>query len=83
MLQLRYFASLREIVGIDSEEIDLPDNVSDIASLVSWLRTRNNIWNDALGDHQLHVAINHEIARFDSAVSDGDEIAWYPPVTGG
>ena len=83
MLQLKYFASLREAVGISQEEIELPDQITDISELVGWLQKRGDTWKDALGDQGLHVAINQELAQVNSGISDGDEIAWYPPVTGG
>jgi molybdopterin synthase sulfur carrier subunit len=83
MLQLRYFASLRESFGIGDEQIELPDGVHDLPGLTGWLQARDNSWAAALADSRLHVAINQEIVKPDAAVSDGDEIAWFPPVTGG
>ena len=83
MVQLRYFASLRDTLGVGAEEIEMPDTVHDVASLGRWLMARDDNWASALADSRLHVAINHEIVTPDAAVADGDEVAWFPPVTGG
>jgi molybdopterin synthase sulfur carrier subunit len=83
MIRLRYFASLREALGVGDEQLELPDAVSDVASLVRWLQSRGGIWDTALSDRRLHVAINQEVVKPDAPVSDGDEVAWFPPVTGG
>lgn len=83
MVQLRFFASLRETLGVGEEQLELPDNVIDVDTLTNWLQNRDETWNSALSDSRLHVAINQEIVKRDAPVRDGDEIAWFPPVTGG
>jgi molybdopterin synthase sulfur carrier subunit len=83
MIQLRYFASLRETLGVGDEQLDLPEGVSDVASLVRWLRSRGEVWDTALSDRRLHVAVNQSVVKPDTPVNDGDEVAWFPPVTGG
>ena len=83
MIQLRYFASLREILGIGDEQIELPDGVHDLTALTRWLQERDATWASALADNRLHTAINQQIVKADASVTDGDEVAWFPPVTGG
>ena len=83
MIRLRYFASLRETVGIAEEQLELPAGVSDVAALTRWLRERGGDWNSALADRQLHIAVNQVISGPDATIQDGDEVAWFPPVTGG
>ncbi len=83
MLQLRYFASLREALGTGEEQIELPEGVHDLSGLTRWLQARDDSWASALADNRLHVAINQEIVKPDASVTDGDEVAWFPPVTGG
>ena len=83
MIQLRYFASLRENLGIGEELVELPENVSDLPALTQWLQQRGESWENALADQRLHVAVNQQIVSADSRIADGDEIAWFPPVTGG
>ena len=83
MIQLRYFASLRETLETGEEQIEIPDGVHDLAGLTRWLQERGEAWTSALADKRLHVAINQEIVKADASITDGDEIAWFPPVTGG
>jgi molybdopterin synthase sulfur carrier subunit len=83
MVQLRFFASLREKLRVGEEQIELPLDVGDVAGLTAWLRTRGAAWNDALSGRRLQVAVNQVIVNPDTPVHDGDEIAWFPPVTGG
>ena len=83
MIQLRYFASLRERLGIGDESVMLPDGVDTVAGLQRWLQGRGEPWSGALADERLLVAVNHEVAEGTAGVRDGDEIAWFPPVTGG
>jgi len=83
MIQLRYFASLRESLGIGDEQIELPDGVRDLPGLTRWLQSRSESWATALADTRLHVAVNQEIVKPDASIADGDEVAWFPPVTGG
>jgi len=83
MITLRYFASLRETLGIGDERIELPDGVTDVAGLARRLQERNDTWRQALADTRLRVALNREIVSPDACIGDGDEIAWFPPVTGG
>ena len=83
MVQLRFFASLRETLGTGDEQVELPDGVHDLPGLTRWLQDRDETWASALADSRLHVAINQEVVKADAAIRDGDEIAWFPPVTGG
>jgi len=83
MIRLRYFAGLRETLGRADEQLELPADVRDVADLTRWLRERGCDWDSALADRRLHIAINQVIAPPDTAIADGDEIAWFPPVTGG
>jgi len=83
MIRLRYFASLRETLGVADEQLELPAGVRDVSDLSRWLQARGDEWESALADRQLHVAINQGIASPDATIRDGDEVAWFPPVTGG
>jgi molybdopterin synthase sulfur carrier subunit len=83
MIQLRYFASLRERLGIGDEAVILPDGIDTVAGLRRWLQSRGEPWYGALADERLLVAVNHELAERVAGVRDGDEVAWFPPVTGG
>lgn len=83
MIRLRYFASLRETLGLGDESIELPGDINDVASLTRWLQARGKPWQDALSDPRLCFAVNHTVAPANTPIEDGDEIAWFPPVTGG
>jgi len=83
MIQLRYFASLRERLGIGDEAVTLPDDVDTVAGLQRWLQDRGEPWSGALADEHLLIAVNQKITERSASIRDGDEVAWFPPVTGG
>jgi len=84
MVNLVYFARLREALGVNSEKVELPQGVHDVASLTQWLRSRGSVWDNELAPgKKLRVAVNLEIAELATCVADGDEVAFFPPVTGG
>lgn len=81
---LRFFARLREELGCDSEQADLPDAVSTVAALLDWLRGRGAPWSEALAvERAFRVAVNQELAQGDTPLTPGAEVALFPPVTGG
>ncbi len=83
-MKLLYFAWVREKTGIAEEEVALPAEVGDVAGLVDWLQSRGAAYQNALADlSTVRVAVNQEYAGLDHAVADGDEVAFFPPVTGG
>jgi len=84
MVTLLYFARLREALGVSSEQADLPAEVSDVNGLTQWLRSRGAAWESELAPGRaFRVAVNQEIADGATALRDGDEVAIFPPVTGG
>lgn len=84
MVTLLYFARLREALGVHRETAELPLEVNDIYALMQWLRTRGNAWETELtSDGPVRVAVNQEMADAATPVADGDEVAFFPPVTGG
>lgn len=84
MLNVLYFARLRETLGRDAEQIELPAEVGDVAALTAWLRRCGEAWERELAPgRSWRVAVNQDMARADSPVRDGDEVAFFPPVTGG
>lgn len=83
MIQLRYFASLREAVGIDSETLP-PERAGTVDQIRTRLHARGGAWAEALDpSKRVLAAVNQQMARMDTPVEDGDELAFFPPVTGG
>jgi molybdopterin synthase sulfur carrier subunit len=83
-VKVLYFAALREQLGTAAEEIELPAGVSTVAALRSHLRGRGGAWERALADSKLvRMAVNQDMAPPTATVKAGDEIAFFPPVTGG
>jgi sulfur-carrier protein len=83
-MRLLYFAWLRTRIGIAEEELPLPSGVGDVAGLVAWLRRRGVNYAEALKELKtVRVAVNQEYVGQDHPVHDGDEVALFPPVTGG
>jgi len=83
-VKLLYFAWLRTRVGCAEEDVALPPQVHDVAGLLDWLRRRSDQHAEALRNLRLvRVAVNQEYVGFTHPVREGDEIAFFPPVTGG
>lgn len=83
-IRVLYFASLREKLGKGSEEIDLPAGVSTLSALRLHLLERGGAWASALAeDRAVRMAVNQDMAKGDAAFKSGDEVAFFPPVTGG
>lgn len=83
-IRLLYFAWVRDRIGVAEEQVAPPEAVTDVAGLVSWLRTRGPRYEAALrNDRVVRVAVNQRFAKPGDAIAPGDEIAVFPPVTGG
>ena len=83
-MKVLYFAWLRQRTGVGEETVSPPPSVRNVAELVEWLRTRGPGHAEALHDlSAIRVAVNQEFATVDAAVAPGDEIALFPPMTGG
>ena len=84
MAEILYFASLAETLGLKSEQIELPADCATVGDLVEWLRQRGEPFASAFdGSTKILVAINQEMSAESAAIKGGDEIAFFPPVTGG
>jgi molybdopterin synthase sulfur carrier subunit len=79
-----YFARLRELMGRERDEIDLPAHVTTVAALREWLTAQGAPWDAAFAEtRRLRAAVNQDMARDDTQLSAGAEVAFFPPVTGG
>ncbi len=83
MVKLLYFAGLREALGTSGEELALAAGIADIAALRQQLASRGEPWDALLRTRNLRVALNQRMVDESAAVADGDEVAFFPPVTGG
>ena len=83
-LTILYFAWLRERVGVSEERVALPANVCTVAELVAWLTERSAGHALAFANRRtIRCAVNQEFAEPSARVGPGDEVAFFPPVTGG
>ena len=83
-MKLLYFAWIRVKMGVSSEHVDPPKNIKDIKGLIDWIKQRNPISNETFSDiSNIRIAVNQEYVDIDHPVQAGDEIAFFPPVTGG
>ncbi|HEY3778301.1 MAG TPA: molybdopterin converting factor subunit 1 [Rhizomicrobium sp.] len=83
-MKLLYFAWVRQRIGKAEENLERPSEVTTIAELAAYLHSRGEGYAKAFADPvRLRAARNQEHASFDAPVSDEDEIAFFPPVTGG
>lgn len=82
-INVLYFARLREVFGIGSESLTLPDDAR-VDTLLDLLRRRGDVWADNLAPQRaFRVAVNQDVANADTPLSDHAEVAIFPPVTGG
>ena len=84
MVTLLYFASLRESLGCSREQLALSSGNATVSALVEQLRARDGRWTEAFAPgKQWRVAVNQQMADLATPVKAGDEVAFFPPVTGG
>ncbi|HEY1461567.1 MAG TPA: molybdopterin converting factor subunit 1 [Casimicrobiaceae bacterium] len=84
MIRLVYLARLRDVLGTPGESVALPAEIGTVSGLLAWLAQRGGAWTQELAPGRaVRVAVNHDLARPDTPVRAGDEIALFPPVTGG
>lgn len=80
-VEILYFASLREALGRSGESLELPAGVSTVGALRDWLVAQGR--GGLASTKNLRSAVNQDMAGPDTALAEGDEIAFFPPVTGG
>lgn len=83
-IQLVFLARLRERFGVARETYSLAADSTSVAALLAQLRARGRVFADELGEGRAYrVAVNHTVVGGDHAIRSGDEVAIFPPVTGG
>lgn len=83
MIKLLYFASLREMLGVPGESLELPVEVTSVGTLRSHLAARGGAWQVFATSKSLRAAVNQAMVGMEAPVAAGDEVAFFPPVTGG
>jgi molybdopterin synthase sulfur carrier subunit len=82
-IRVLYFAGLREVLGSADETLPLPTGVSTAGALRDYLAGRGGPWAQLRSAGNLRCAVNQTMVEFTATLADGDEIAFFPPVTGG
>lgn len=84
MIQVLYFAWFRSLIGTGSEQVDPPAEVATVGDLITWLARNNLRHAEAFADRSVvRAAVNQEFVQPDHPLKPGDEVALFPPVTGG
>ncbi|MDO8788125.1 MAG: molybdopterin converting factor subunit 1 [Sulfuritalea sp.] len=83
MVKILFFAGLREALGTGSESLALPAGIGTVGSLRDHLAARGEAWSALATTKNLRAAVNQQMVGPDAAIKAGDEIAFFPPVTGG
>jgi molybdopterin synthase sulfur carrier subunit len=82
MIKVIFFAALREQLGCGGTEVSA-NNASTVSEVKDALGQENDDWKNYLTNNSLLCAVNHQIVQGDFTVKAGDEVAFFPPVTGG
>lgn len=83
-IKVFYFARLKEKLNYSTEDLVIPDEPLTVLKLKAFLAKRGDVWGQMLmGKIKIRAAINHELVADSAAIADGDEVAFFPPVTGG
>jgi molybdopterin synthase sulfur carrier subunit len=83
-MKLVYFASVREAIGVSSEEYDVPQDARSVGDLVAWISAGSHEHARALHDlSRLRFALDQEMVTGDALLGKAQELAIFPPVTGG
>ena len=83
-MKLRYFAWVRERIGHDEEEISLPDDIADVAGLMTWLAGRDEGYAAAFAEPGIiRAALDQTHVDHDAPLAGAREVAFFPPMTGG
>ncbi|HEY6773364.1 MAG TPA: molybdopterin converting factor subunit 1 [Oxalicibacterium sp.] len=83
-IELRFFASVRETLGVSQETVALPAGVATVGDVRAFLRERGGKWAEVLADGRaLRMAYDQQMTDAATPIRDGGEVAFFPPVTGG
>ena len=84
VIKVVFFASVRERLGVEEERVEIPAEVKNVAQLKAFLAQRGGKWAEVMeADQKLLASVNQEMASEEYTIQLGDEVAFFPPVTGG
>ncbi len=83
MIKVLFFASIRDRIGCSELEIALPADVRNVAAFTELVKQQEKSFKVVLSEPNVMIALNQEMANPEMTIEDGDEIAYFPPVTGG
>jgi len=84
MINIKYFARLSEALNVKSEEVEFNEQIDTVESLIQSLVGRGEPWISEFSvENKILVAVNQELSNRQAALRQGDEVAFFPPVTGG
>lgn len=83
MLEIRFFARFREQLGTDRLQLAWHEGLARVADVTELLASRGPEWRETLCAERVIVAVNHAVVEGGQLLRDGDEVAYFPPVTGG
>lgn len=83
-VKLFYFARVREAIGVDREELDLASDIKTVSDLIEVLKGRGSHWQDMFSmSTTFRMAVNQEMVEVTHKINANDEVAFFPPITGG
>jgi sulfur-carrier protein len=83
-MKILYFAWVRQRVGMAEETLAPPDDVTTVAGLIDWLKSRDESYANAFADLRvIRAAVNQQLVPLDAPLAGAREVAFFPPVTGG
>ncbi|NVK24090.1 MAG: molybdopterin converting factor subunit 1 [Gammaproteobacteria bacterium] len=82
-IQVKFFAQLKEKLGCGELTLSFPSESVTVSEVKSALSSKGSVWQKSLADGHVLMAVNHDLVVESFSVEDGDEVAFFPPVTGG
>ena len=83
-MKLVYFSWVREKIGVGDEELKPPNGITTVEALINWLSKKGEGYASAFADTSIiRVAVNQEYVKMDATIGTDDEVAFFPPITGG
>jgi molybdopterin synthase sulfur carrier subunit len=83
-MHIKYFSWVRDQIGVESEKITLSNEITSVNDLLKYLKNKSEKHNKALSDISvIRCAVNMEVVNLDFSINNNDEIALFPPMTGG